>query len=126
MSRTVTRFVFGFVSTLLLASVVSAGERTVVIVEDDAPFTVSDDVIVRLTGEGIAGAKITADVQGPAKVIAETAIRWVAKGHFRVGSGNKEFEVKPTGKGKVVVTITSTSPIPDEKPTITKYQFTVE
>ena len=55
-----------------------------------------------------------------ARTLAEMALRWVAKGHFRVGSGNKEFEVKPTGKGKVVVTITSTSPIPDQKSTIPK------
>jgi hypothetical protein len=120
------RFVFALGSVLLLASVVTAGERTVVIAEDDAPFTVSEDVVVRLTGQGIAGATITAEVQGPAKLVAENVLRWVAKGHNRIGSGNKEFEVKPTGKGNVLVTITSTSPIPGQKPTVTKYQFDVE
>ena len=126
MSHAVVRFVFGLVSVLLLTSVVAAAERTVVVVEDNTPFTVSDDAVVRLTGEGIAGAQITAQVQGPAKLVAENALRWAAKGHYRIGSGNKEFEIKPTGKGKVMVTITSTSPIPNQKPTVTKYQFDVE
>lgn len=126
MSHAMVRFVVGLVSVLLLVSVASAGERTVVIAEDDTPFTVSDDVIVRLTGEGIAGAKITAQVQGPAKLVAENVLRWAAKGHYRIGSGNKEFEVRPTGKGKVVVTIISASPIPNQTPTVTKYQFDVK
>lgn len=126
MSHAAVRFVFGLVSVLLLTSVVTAGERTVVIVQDDSAFTVSDNVVVRLIGEGIAGAKITAQVQGPAKLVAENSLRWVAKGHYRLGSGNKEFEIAPTGKGKVTVMITSTSPIPNQKPTVTKYQFNVQ
>jgi hypothetical protein len=83
-------------------------------------------VVVRLTGEGIAGSTITAQVQGPAKIVAENALMWITRGHQRIGSGNKEFEVKPTGKGNVTVTITSTSPIPSQKPTVTVYQFDVK
>lgn len=126
MSHTMYRFVFALVSILAVTSSVMADDRTVVIPEDDAPFTVSEDVVVRLTGEGIAGATITTEVEGPAKVIAQNALRWIRKGHGKVGSGNKEFEVKPTGKGNVSVTITSTSPIPNQKPTVTKYQFEVK
>lgn len=126
MSHAAVRVVVGLVSVLVLASVASADQRMVVIAENDTPFTVSDDVIVRLTGEGIAGAKITVQVQGPAKLVAENALRWASKGHYRIGSGNREFEVKPTGKGKVVVTVTSTSPIPNQTPSVTKYQFEVK
>lgn len=126
MSHTLIRFVFALVSVFALISAARAEERTVVIPEDNTPFTVSEDVVVRLTGQGIAGAKIKAELQGPAKIVAENALRWIAKGHSKVGSGNKEFEIKPTGKGKVTVTITSTSPIPDQKPTVTKYEFDVK
>jgi hypothetical protein len=119
-------FVLMVVSVFALASKAKAEERTIVIPEDNTPFTVSEDAVVRLTGEGIAGAKIKAEVDGPAKIIVENALRWVAKGHNKIGSGNKEFEVKPTGKGKITVTITSTSPIPNQKPTITKYEFEVK
>ena len=101
-------------------------ERTVVIPDDDAPFTVSEDVVIRLTGQGIAGATITAQVEGPAELIAQNALQWITKGHSKIGSGNKEFEVKPTGTGSVLVTITSTSPIPGQNPTVTKYQFDVK
>lgn len=110
MSHTMYRFVFALVSIFAVTSLVMAEERTVVIPEDDAPFTVSEDMVIRLTGQGIAGATITAKVQDPAKIVAENSLRWVTKGRNRIGSGNKEFEVKPTGKGNVLVTITSTSP----------------
>lgn len=126
MSHAAVRFVLGLVSVFLLTSVVTAAGRTVVIVEDETPFTVSFGVVVRLTGEGIGGARITAQVQGPAKIIAENYLRWVAQGEYRIGMGSKEFEIMPTGKGRVVVTITSTSPIPGENPTTTKYQFDVQ
>jgi hypothetical protein len=57
-------------------------------------------------------------------------IRWQIfprrDGHPLIGLGNKEFEIKPTGRGKVKVTITSTPPIPGEKPTVETYQFDVE
>jgi hypothetical protein len=126
MSHAMNRFVFALVSVFAMTSLAMAEERTVVIPEDDTPFTVSEDVVIRLTGQGIAGATITAQVEGPAKVIAQNALRWVMKGHNKIGSGNKEFEVKPTGKGNVLVTITSTSPIPGQKSTVTKYQFEVK
>ena len=126
MSHAVVRLVFALVSVLVLASVVRADERVVVVPEDNSPFTVDNDAVVRLTGQGIAGAKITAEVQGPAKVIAENVLRWVVKGHNKIGLGNREFEIKPTGKGTVTATITSTPPIPGQEPTVTLYQFEVK
>lgn len=102
-----------------------AEERVVVIPRDTTAFTVGEDDVVRLTGKGIAGAKIVAAVEGPAKVIAENAITERVKGKHIVGPGNREFEIKATGKGEVKVTITSTPPTGD-KPTVTKYEFEVK
>jgi len=103
-----------------------AKERSIVVPQDDKPFTVTKTEIVRLTGKGIAGAKITAKVDGPAKIIYANLISERANGSPLVGPGNKEFEIKPTGKGKVNVTITSTGPQGDAKPVVTKYEFDVK
>ena len=100
-------------------------ERTIVVPRDNTPFTVTKSDTVRLTGKGIAGTSITAKVDGPAKVVYANAILERSGGHPLVGPGNKEFEIKPTGKGKVTVTITSTGPQPDAKPVVTKYEFDV-
>jgi len=102
-----------------------SAKRTVVIPDDTTPFEVQRRFVVRLTGKGIAGAKIVANVQGPARIAAENAIRRVRNGKYMVGPGDKEFDIRPSGKGKVTVTITSTPPQPDAKPTVTTYQFDV-
>jgi hypothetical protein len=104
-----------------------AKERSIIVPQDDTPFTnVAKTDIVRLTGKGIAGAKITAKVDGPAKIIYANLISERANGSPLIGPGNKEFEIKPTGKGKVTVTITSTGPQGDAKPVVTKYAFDVK
>ena len=48
----------------LLATCVAAraSERSVVVPEDNTPFTVSQDDVVRLTGHGISGGTITISV----------------------------------------------------------------
>ena len=102
-----------------------AQERSIVVPRDDTPFSVTKSETVRLTGKGIAGAAITAKVDGPAKLIYANAISERSGGHPLVGPGNKEFEIKPTGRGKVTVTITSKGPQPDAKPVVTKYEFDV-
>jgi hypothetical protein len=109
-----------------LSAEAKAVKRDVVVPGDTSPFSVQKDQVVRITGEGIAGAKITAKVFGPATILAENSIRPVRGGHPVIGPGNREFEIRPTGKGKVKVTITSTPPQPDAKPTVTDYQFTVK
>jgi hypothetical protein len=101
-------------------------ERSVVIPEDNTSFKVEQTDTVRLTGKGIAGAKITVKIDGPAKLVATNRIFRRRNGNPLIGLGNKEIEIKPTGKGTVKVTITSTPPQPDEKPTVEKYQFEVE
>ena len=81
---------------------------------------------MRITGEGIAGTTFVAEVTGPARIVAENRIISVKDGHFLSGPGNREFEIRPTGKGTVTVRITSTSPSADQKPSVTDYQFDVE
>lgn len=52
-----------------------ADERTVIVPTDNKPFTVEKSYIVRLTGNGIAGSKIEAKVDGPAKIEATSVVR---------------------------------------------------
>jgi hypothetical protein len=101
-------------------------ERSVVVPEDNSPFQVQERDTVRLTGKGIAGAKFQIKINGPARLVAINEIFPRRNGHPLIGLGNQEFEVKPTGRGRVHVTITSTPPIPGEKPTVETYQFEVE
>lgn len=124
MDRVVVKLVFAVVA-LAAWTAAQAEDRVIVIPRDNTPFTVAEDEVVRLIGKGIAGAKIVAAVEGPAKVVAENAITERVKGKPIVGPGNREFEIKPTGKGTVKVAITSTPPTGD-KPTVTKYEFEVK
>jgi hypothetical protein len=101
-------------------------ERTVVVPKDNKPFTVEKSEFVRLTGEGIAGSKIEAEVEGPAKIKTTSRLREVVGGETLIGVYKKEFDLKPTGTGKVTVTITVKPPQPDAKDKVTKYVFTVE
>lgn len=109
-----------------LCGVALADERTVVVPTDDKPFAVEKGDIVRLAGKGIAGSKIEAKVEGPAKVEAASAVRELVNGRPVIGNQVKEFDVKPSGKGKVTVTITVTPPQPDARPTVTKFEFEVK
>ena len=98
--------------------------RDVVVPMDDKPFTVERNDIVRLTGQGIAGSVITPDVKGPAKVIRASNIRAVIDGETPIGGMDREFEILPTGKGEVTVTITVKFPT-GGAPKVETYRFTV-
>ena len=95
-----------------------------VVPQDASPFTVRRQQLVRLTGGGIAGAKIVADVDGPAELVAENSILTVKNGHGLVGEEEVEFVIRPTGEGKVKVNIT-TSFLKSE-PTVTTFEFEVK
>ena len=99
--------------------------RDVVVPMDEEPFTVKQNEIVRVTGQGIAGSTITPDVKGPAKIIRATHIRSVIGGEVPVGGMDREFEILPTGKGEVTVTITVKYPT-GGAPKVEKYRFTVQ
>jgi hypothetical protein len=109
-----------------ICGVALAEDRTVVVPRDDKPFTVEKTDLVRLTGKGIAGSKIEAKVEGPAKIEATTTVRELVNGRPLIGSHIKEFDLKPSGTGKVTVTITVTPPQPDAKPMVTKFEFLVK
>jgi hypothetical protein len=103
-----------------------AGPRTVVVPQDSTPFSVQRGDVVRLSGTGIAGSRIEAEVEGPARLVATNAVSVRRQGKPLLGSANREFEVRATGEGKVTVTLTSTPPQPAARPTVTKYEFDVK
>ncbi len=100
-------------------------ERTIIVPQDTARFKVQRDHRVRLTGEGIAGSKFVADVEGPAKIVAENSILTMKGGHLLIGMAKVEYEIKPTRQGTVKVKITSTPPQPNAEPAVKTYEFDV-
>jgi hypothetical protein len=100
--------------------------RSVVVPQDNTPFEVHQGDTVRLTGEGIAGSQIEAKVEGPARVVAVNTVSGRSKGRPLLGVVTKEFEVRPTGTGKVAVTISNQPPQPDTKPRLTTFEFEVK
>jgi hypothetical protein len=128
--KELTPVAVALVSTILLvaglARAENQAEQTVVVPKDSAPFKVSEGDLVRLTGHGIAGSQITAKVDGPAKIAATYLISTRVAGNHPIGVADKEFDVKPTGKGQVTVTITVKPPQPDAQPKETTYTFEVE
>jgi hypothetical protein len=101
-------------------------KREVVVPKDTDPFDVTMEQLVRLAADGIAGSKIVADVDGPAKIVAENSVITVKGGHILIGVNKKEFVIKPTEKGKVKVKITVTPPQPDAEATVKSYEFEIK
>ncbi|OAI45024.1 hypothetical protein AYO44_13250 [Planctomycetaceae bacterium SCGC AG-212-F19] len=99
---------------------------SIVVPQDNTPFKAAEKDTVRVSGKGIAGAKIEAKVEGPAKIAAENEIHSRVKGKPLIGNNVKEFDLKATGKGKVKVTITVSPPQPGAKPIVTEYEYDVE
>lgn len=100
-------------------------QREVVIPGDLEFFTVTKNRVVRITGKGIAGSRITASIDGPAEIIAENSITSVRQGQVLIGTGNREFEIQPTEAGTVEVVITTTPPQPNATPIEAVYRFDV-
>jgi hypothetical protein len=99
----------------------------VVVPLDTKPFTVDPTNVVRLFGKGIAGSKLSAKVVSGKAKIASTNYIFERKGGLPViGNTIREFNIRPTGKGKVKVSVTVTSPIPGSTPEVTDYEFTVK
>jgi hypothetical protein len=107
----------------VFASAAPADDKTAVVPEDTKPFKVDEGEIVRLTGRGIAGAKIEIKVEGPAKVEAAYNVTVRKNGTMPIGASVREFDLVSTGKGTVKVTITVTNPTGG--PTDTKYEYEV-
>jgi hypothetical protein len=103
-----------------------AADRTVVVPQGTKPFSVKQDVIVRLTASSIAGSQITATLEGPAKIETESNVVEIIDGRPALGRPTREFEIKPSGKGKVKCDITITPPQPGADSIVKHYVFTVE
>jgi hypothetical protein len=103
-----------------------AAEQTIVVPTGSKPFTVKQDVIVRFTASGIAGSQISANLEGPAKLEAENKIVDLIDGRPNPGMIVREFEVKPSGKGKVKLDVTITPPQPGSDSIIKHFVFTVD
>jgi hypothetical protein len=101
-------------------------ERTVVVPSGTKPFNVKQDVIVRFTVSAYAGSQISAKLDGPAKIEAENTIVELYDGRPNKGAVAKEFEVKPSGKGKVKLDVTITPPQPGSDSTIKHFVFNVD
>ena len=71
----------------------------VVVPQDANPFKAERQQLIRLTAEGIAGSKIVADVDGPAKVVAENSVLTAKNGRVLIGVEKVEFVIRPTGCG---------------------------
>jgi hypothetical protein len=111
---------------LAFAGTARADDPTVVTPLDTDPFKVEKTDIVRLTAKGIAGSKIEIKiVAGPAKVDVTRDVSERTKGKHPIGTDIKEFDLKPTGKGKVKVKITVTPPT-GGKAVETDYEFDVQ
>lgn len=118
-----------FAIALALVGVCSASlaeERTVVVPMDDKPFTVAANDLVRVVGRGIAGSRIEINVDGPATVEMTSDVEQIVNGRPLVGGTMREFDLKPTGSGKVTATITTTPPQPGAKPSTLKIEFNVQ
>ena len=111
---------------VLAPSWAAAADVVIIIPRDDRPFTAAESNVVRLRGNGITGARIDATVEGPARVVATNQVVELTAGEPVIDLTVKEFDVQPTGKGKVNVTITVTPPQPGAPMGVTRYSFAVK
>ena len=120
------RFVLPLATIVSILAIVSLAQSAEVTVpQDNKPFTVGQDAIVRLQAHGIAGSKIVADITGPA-TSTENNIIHAKDGKILIGTTITEFDIKPTDKGKVTVKITVTPPQPNAKSTVKVHEFEVK
>jgi hypothetical protein len=92
---------------LTWACVARAEERTVIAVEGDKAPRVKEGDVVRFTLSGASGrSKLSASVEGDAKLVATTTVRKFKDGKPLIGAVTKEFDVKAEKKGRAVVKLT--------------------
>jgi hypothetical protein len=119
------RFLAALAAAVVLGGIVRADDPTVYTPQDGTSFPVTEKDTVRVIGKGIAGADVKITVKGPAKAEEKSVVE-IVKGKPLIGNTVKEFDLKPTGKGKVTVEISVTAPQPGSKPVVTKYEFEVK
>ena len=111
----------------LPAPAFGADKENVVVPQDTKAFSVDKTSLVRLTGKGIAGSTIEAEVlSGPVKIATVNTVHYRKGGKAPAGNVVKEFVLKSSGAGKVKVKITVTPPQKDSTPKVTTYEYEVE
>jgi hypothetical protein len=118
-----------FVAILAILAGQAAGlasEQTIIVPRGTKPFNVKQDAIVRFTVTAATGSHISANLEGPAKIEAENNIVDLLDGRPSLGAITKEFDVKPSGKGKVKLDVTITPREPGSDSTIKHFVFTVD
>jgi hypothetical protein len=115
------------VAVLALTGTAFAVDRhNIIVPEDDKAFSVEQSSIVRLTGKGIAGSTIEAEVvSGPAKIDSVNEVFPRKDGKPVLGTVKKEFNLKSSGRGTVKVKITVTGPQKGATPKVTTYEYEV-
>jgi hypothetical protein len=127
-------------STLAVGAVETSDspETTIIVIDSMEPgqtFQVAPETQVRIPATAIAGTAITAQVSGPAEIVARNRIvpmkentgpNGVKTLEPLLGTTEYEFLLQPTGAGEVTVTLTAPSPIPRDEPVVKKYRFTVK
>jgi len=114
-------------------------ETTIIVIESsmepDQTFSVSEAQQVRIPCSAIAGTTISAEITGPAELVAHNRIVPMKENtgpngektlQPLIGTTEHEFLIQPTGSGEVTVTLTSRSPIPGIEPQVKQYHFTVK
>ncbi len=90
-----------------LDSVAKGDEKEVIVPYNYKKTEVSEKDTVRISAKAPEGSKIQVDVTGPA-MLETTYVVIQKEGAAPVaGATVKEFEIKPTGKGKVTVKVTT-------------------
>jgi len=102
----------------------SDNDRVMVVPVGEQPFMVTMGETVRITGNGTAGSRISAEVSGPAKATRANYVRFVIEGEPAIGGLDRDFEIEPTGVGEVSVVVTVEYPTGDT-PSKSRYRFNV-
>jgi len=107
---------------LLLSLLIFHEEQSIVIPQDNKPFTIEMKDIVRIRATGIAGSQIDFKVEGNAKVARINNVIQKAGSKALLGSTIRELEVVPTRTGSTKVIVTVKSPN-SPKAEHVEYQF---
>lgn len=117
--------IVGWSVVVVLAGAASAAAAAdVVEVQGPKPVKVQMTDLVRVVGKGIAGAQITARIEGAGKLQEEYKVRRMKDGHPLIGTAVHEYLIKPTMAGKISIRVTVKNPTGGE--TVEKYTVLVE
>jgi hypothetical protein len=97
----------------------------VVVVTGEKPVAVTVGSIIRISDQVISGGTITAKIDGVGKLVSTNTVDKVKEGRAWVDASGKEFEVLAEGPGKITITVTLDSKLPDTLPQTKVYTINV-